>query len=943
MQNPTPTLAPLLTACTLALALAACGTATSPDPPADASPDAATVAETAGAGDDAVTAPDVPTGDAPAGSDLPAVTDGDGPGPLPTGEGIFLEGCPIPGQATAREITAAGARLEGPDAVGGAGDLLLMNEQVAVIVSGPDREITYYHYGGILVDAVTLDGCAQRSDDQLEEAGIVLGRIELADPTASIIRAFRGEAAEVIADGSDGGPAVVRVTGVDDYYWLVEYTLINSSLSSGGKPLSQPLGVSFEVDYILDPGASFVRIVVRSRNLTDEPRQVIGASLVTFGDALDVHRFASDHVNLGPLSLDLGIPWVVASDGEGAYAFAIEGGNMGHTNIGGIDLLVDIEQSALLSPNLGPAGGASDTDEMSWVLAIGATDGSSATRHLEEANTAPTAGLEFVGAEVAGVVLEADGAGPAAGTTVQVEIEAATGGWQVIDTLAVGAEGGFEGSVPLFDPPLPLRLRVVGEGRDPAAPVDLVPATDLTLEAEPAGALLHEIVDPTGAPAPARLDLQRDDGWSAVRFVYGTGAAPLPPGSYVFHATRGYEFAPVSGVVEVGAPDAAPLAVTMTRVVDTSGYLSVDTHVHAAPSPDSRVDTELRVLNSAAHGLEVIVATEHEIVHSLQPAVDASGLGHLIATVTGQEVTATSPEHMTMLGVEPDGSQRGGIVEWYQLSFGELVQAIRDRGAGIVIFNHPGYLHRIGWDRVAGAPTVTDPTLFGLTADKDLWAWGFDGVEVQNGHGSPFDGVGSGRFDDWMSFLNHGQRVTGIGCSDAHGTADVGFPRTYYASPTDDPAEMEIADVVGALADGRAVISSGAFLRVTANGAAGPGDTLEAPGGAVDLHVHVEALPEVDVTHVKVLANCHEVANVAATAPYEVVKLDAVIPLELPGDAHVVVLAFGVDPMPEGLLDYDASRTARAMSNPVFVDADGSGAFDAPGGHVCDYGLDPPP
>lgn len=904
--------------------------------------------------DGAVDAPDEAGTSDPGGEDLPesdATADPGGPDIAPdaegdvtptVGAGIFAEGCPPMTGATARVITVD-ARLEGPDAVGSAGDYLLMNDRVAVIVSGPNpaEQITYYHYGGIIADAVTVDAasCTQLSGDQLEEIGIILAGVDATDPIASTVRAFRGDSAEIIADGADGGPAILRVTGTDDRYWLVEHTLMNSALPEG-KPLTEPFGVSVEVDYILDPGSSVVRTTIRVINQTPEPEQIIGASLMTFGDDLAVHRYAGNALDLGPLSLELGIPWVVGSDGTAAYAFAIAGGYLGHTNIGGIEILVDAQQDGLLTPNLEPAGAEGDTVEMTWLLGIGARGGTSATRELADHNPDPPPDVVYTSVPVSGAVVEMDGA-PAPYAVILVDVETLSGEWGTVDSIYAAADGAFEGYAPLFDPPRPVRLRVLGEGRDNADPVDidLSAALDLTLEARPAGSLSFDLVDGEGAPSPARLDLTRDDGWSTTRWVYGSGATPVPPGSYDVTLTRGYEFAPVSTAITVG-DGASPLAATLERVVDTTGYMSLDTHVHAAPSPDSRVSQELRVLNAAAHGLEIPVATEHEIVASLNPAIEAQGLGHLINSVTGQEVTAVSPEHMTMVGVEPDGSPRGGFVKWYELSYGELNEAMYARGAGAVIFNHPGYLGRIGWDRVAGAPTVTDATLFGLPEGTPLWDWNFDAVEVQNGHGSPFAATGNGRFDDWMSFLNHGHAITAVGCSDVHGLNDTGFPRTYYASPTDEPSEMQVADVTGALAGGRAVVSNGAFLRVVANESATVGDTLAAPDGAVSLAIEVQALPGIDVTHLKVLANCDEVANIPATAPDAVVKLDTTIELTLAADAHLVVLAFGSEPMPAGLPGYNAATTPRAFTNALYVDVDGNGAFDAPGGKSCAYTLD---
>ena len=106
--------------------------------------------------------------------------------------------------------------------------------------------------------------------------------------------------------------------------------------------------------------------------------------------------------------------------------------------------------------------------------------------------------------------------------------------------------------------------------------------------------------------------------------------------------------------------------------------------------------------------------------------------------------------------------------------------------------------------------------------------------------------------------------------------------------------------------------------------------------------MRVEAIPEVDVTHVKVMANCHEVANVATTDPHGVVKIDTVVPVTLTQDATIVVLGFGQQPMPLGIDGYDASRAARVTTNAIYVDVDGNGVFDPPGGQTCQYTLDPP-
>ncbi len=47
------------------------------------------------------------------------------------------------------------------------------------------------------------------------------------------------------------------------------------------------------------------------------------------------------------------------------------------------------------------------------------------------------------------------------------------------------------------------------------------------------------------------------------------------------------------------------------------------------------------------------------------------------------------------------------------------------------------------------------------------------------------------------------------------------------------------------------------------------------------------------------------------------------------------MLARGAQPMPRGLADYDAATVPRAVSSPIFLDADGDGRFQAPGPKTC--------
>ena len=109
--------------------------------------------------------------------------------------------------------------------------------------------------------------------------------------------------------------------------------------------------------------------------------------------------------------------------------------------------------------------------------------------------------------------------------------------------------------------------------------------------------------------------------------------------------------------------------------------------------------------------------------------------------------------------------------------------------------------------------------------------------------------------------------------------------------------------------------------------------------GEVELTLQIWALAEVDVTHFVVFANCDQVASVLATEPDAVLKYDGTVALPVDGDTHIVIAAFGSNSLPLGLPGYDATRTPRVLTNPIYVDGDGDGAFSAPGGRECSYAL----
>ncbi len=858
----------------------------------------------------------------------------------PSGDGLFAAGCPVAGRAHARELRVAGERPWGPEALAAPGDVLLVNEVAAFVIQGVADPRTYYHYGGAPIDAVAVRGCEQAGPELLEEVGFTVGQLDLGDFDQSTLHQVRGTAVRIVADGTDGGPAVVEVDAVDDRFWLVEMTLVRNVWASGGRKELGPLfGLELTLRYTLEPASSVLEVEVQLGGEPVTDGFLVGA-LVFPSDELETVAYAQDALAFGGFSLDVGVPWLGMGGAEGSQAIAMPDAVMAYTEVSGVRALLDLAHAG--EPLL--VGGAAVPPATRFLIGVGATDGASASAAFEPWLPEPVAGAGW--GDVSGVVRGPDG--PVGGASVALELATDEGAVGVIETLVTDAEGHFSGRVPVTDG---WTAVATAPGRDASVPVELRAGAPATIEMGAAGAVDWAIVDADGAGAPGRLVLTRDDGARVEHFGVPGDVVPVAPGTWSAMVSRGYEWAPASGTLVVPEGGSATAALVLERALDTAGWASVDTHVHAEASADSTTLAGDRMRSAVASGLDVVVSTDHEAIVDLQPALDGAGLGDWLAYGLGSEITATIPEHVNAWPFPVREQERGEPVRWQQLGFGGVFSAARARGARVVQLNHSrvngecGILCILDWDRGAADPATADARGLALPEGTEVWSWDFDTFEVINGLRSPLldpaDPRHTGALVDWMAFLNLGHRVTGVAVTDVHGRHIPGEPRSYVRVASDTAGTVSADDVADGELDGAAQMSAGGFAQVSIAGA-GPGDLATVLDGHATLALRVQALAEIDVTEVHVLVNCDAAAVVATTAPWEVVKVDTTVPLELDADAHIVVVAFGEAPMPLSFDDYDPRTLPRVITNPIYVDVDGDGAWTAPGAKPCTTGLDLP-
>lgn len=157
--------------------------------------------------------------------------------------------------------------IGGPLAQGAIGDVLLANDRIRVIIQKPRKNAGVNSFGGNIIDADLM-----RQGGGQDNFGSLF-------PLVNIEWTVNPTTYEVIADGKDGGPKVLRTKGKIDVYEYLDLDFIGDvaqgvagqkiSFSNRFDDRRNPFeiyddlsGMSWDVvtDYTLEPGKNFVRI-----------------------------------------------------------------------------------------------------------------------------------------------------------------------------------------------------------------------------------------------------------------------------------------------------------------------------------------------------------------------------------------------------------------------------------------------------------------------------------------------------------------------------------------------------------------------------------------------------------------------------------------------------------------------------------------------------------
>ncbi len=229
--------------------------------------------------------------------------------------------------------------------------------------------------------------------------------------------------------------------------------------------------------------------------------------------------------------------------------------------------------------------------------------------------------------------------------------------------------------------------------------------------------------------------------------------------TYTVVFSRGPEYNLDKQKVKIKPGETVKVRGMLKRVVDSSGFISADMHIHSAKSLDSNFSLAKRITAHAAEGVEYLVMTDHNYFTELKPLIQQLRLEDWMNSMVGVELTTLETGHFNAfpLLVDPASSTRGSF-PWFQKPVKEIIATLKAKGSmspfdTLVMVNHPrdnnmGYLYQFRVD----PDTMTVPERQNITLEyilkelditapppedkglsTDSFTWDFDLLEVFNG------------------------------------------------------------------------------------------------------------------------------------------------------------------------------------------------------------------
>ncbi len=716
------------------------------------------------------------------------------------------------------------------------GDFVLANDKVALVIEDVGDSDLYDPWGGRPVGLARVENGKLVEPNNFGEFFVLTGRSTVLTDSVT-----------VIADGSDGGPAIIRARG--KLHPIPFFEALISAVYSDAY-----LDIDAAIDYELAPGSEHVDIRYRYASPRDKIEKVPSvAHSFMYTDRTPVftpERGFDKNVN--------GAPYLALIDDRAtSWAYIPADGNLG-SSLSASGYLGSFSAGFEL-----PACATFDRIHAQIVIGGPGLDGVQAATARVRGEAQRT---------ITGTVSRT-GAGPA--TTTVHAIDNASGAY--LTRAHTDANGQFTLSVPASADVRLDSVRVgeaivslqAGTGSGPVAiTMPALGTVRVTATENGTNVPVRVQVFPTTGTAPKIPDNYGEaaqlGGRQLVTFATsGVTSVELPAGSWEVVVSRGYEYELVRQTITVVAGATQQVDAAMDRSVDTTGVQCGDFHIHTSRSNDSFDNGLDKVAQAVADGVELPVRSDHEYVADFASEISQLGIGAFANGMGSIELTSMEIwGHMGVFPLVPDPTAiNGGAPLWQSFPTAEapgrefatlspplVFDQVRARPeAPVVIINHPrggaNYFDYVGFDPATGLADV-----------ESEWDVKFTLVEVFNDSGWLQNRDRT--VADWLGLLRSGRKVMAVGSSDSHGltTSPVGYPRTCITFGTDDPRQLTPTVVRDGLAAGHSTVSGGIYVS-TKLGTTVPGDTTTGAGSPMQLDVIVRAATWVDVDAIEVIVD----------------------------------------------------------------------------------------
>lgn len=861
---------------------------------------------------------------------------------------------------TAEQITEANwqhLHLKGPDAIGGIGDWALSNGVLCAVVSDIEHESGLREFGGILVD---LGHCARENDQWLlSHLAPNLATDKLKAPGSITTKLGGGEASIVVRGVQDGLALESRYSLIAASKGLDQETLYMSHkitrLSPGAKlatvgsftlhPTRSLSGFSLStINPVFSQG--FDLIAANRQNQESLVNAMLPAdiNILMGSDGLNadvsygMQLYSASHVSSSGAIKDLP-RFMLSSDSYTMH------GIFNNPSIAGSQKVTPADMEALQSSDLA----VGDSIELNYKIIV-----------RPENNVAAVTNSLYRGNWLRGSIDPVDS---------RIEIFDVEG--NPLTNIRPDSKGDFEVRLPRMANRISAVVKSRGvnekfewtvEGKSLNLGKINVPvkAATLLLPQNYPMRLIFKGLD--GIPDPSffddyvsfkvggdkRVNSRQANYLSLAGTAGDIREVKLLPGRYRVYATRGLEFQVTETEIELKSGESVQLKVDWPlRALETPNWVNADLHVHSEVSFDTALPLKDRVRSFAAQGSEVIVASEHNrLIDYSQLIVDMGleGIVHLIPGVefTGMAHTAEVPSTNGHTNVFPlDYKPRefsGGLPPHEGRRLRDLMHWSRQQSEQVLFqLNHPrvlealspelAYFDHLGVGREYDANlslsseanrALIEPNAAGV---RDI---DFDLMEILNG--SDMEMYKLVR-RDWFSLLRQGEEITGTANSDSHKSKNVvSVPVNYVAVENDDISILNREEFLGSLKQGRVFGSTGPMIdaQLLDSKANSSGINEVAKGASPTLRVGVQAAPWVPVDTIKVYLN-GELYKTQKIAAGEVVEFA----LKTESDAFVVVEVAGK--ADRTYSDVLPGFTPFAFTNPLWIDANADGQWQAPG------------